>query len=143
MQSQEESLRHQIALGWVLELLVVLLMLLFMVYDSVFMNNNFRALFRDPGTMGIKMLTYVLGFYALMPVFVHLVHGLRTRIGRWFAAGAATLGFFYFLLHHLGHMQFGDRPNFTSHVFDLILHAIALWVIINSVKWAKLPPTNA
>ena len=83
------------------------------------------------------------GVPAIMPVFVHLVHGLRTRIGRWFATGAATLGFFYFLLHHLGHMQFGDRPSFTSHVFDLILHAISLWVIINSVKWAKLPPTNA
>jgi hypothetical protein len=87
-------------------------------------------------------MTYILALYALMPVYVHLVHGLRVRLFRWIAVIPAVLGFSYLLLHHLSHWRVGQRPDFTSHVFDLVLHVVALWVIMNTIKWAKFPRTG-
>lgn len=142
MQSAEESLRGRIALGWVMQLLVVVIMLQFMIYASVFMDDNFRSLRRDPGVLGLQTLVYIFGVYALMPIYVHLVHGMRIRFFRWIAVAVAALAFVYFLLHHLSHVQRGERPDFTSHVFDLVLHLISLWVIVNSVRWAKFPRTE-
>lgn len=139
MQSEEESLRGRIALGWVMQLLVVVIMLLFMAYASVFMNDDFRSLFRDPGVLGLRTLVYILAFYTLMPIYVHLVHGARPRLFRWIAVAAGALAFVYFLLHHLSHVQRGERPDFTSHVFDLVHHVVSLWVVVNSVRWARFP----
>lgn len=142
MQSEEESLRGRIALGWVMQLLVVVIMLQFMIFASVYMDDNFRSLRRDPGVLGLRTLTYIFALYALMPIYVHLVHGLRPRLFRWIAVAVAALAFVYFLLHHLSHVQFGERPDFTSHVFDLVLHGISLWVIFNSIRWARFPSTE-
>ena len=138
MQFKEEGLRNQIALGWTLKLLIVTIMLLFSTIESILMDNNFATLRMDPG-QSIKWMVYLIAFYALMPVYVHLIHGLRTRIGRWVAVGLAAVGFIYFLLHHLAHWQIGQRPDLSSHVLDLTFHAIAIWVIVNSVRWARFP----
>lgn len=137
MQSQEESLRSQIALGWALEVAVVIIMLLFMTIESILMDDSFRSLRVDPGRGGLAMMTYLLGLYVLMPVYVNLVHGLKVRLFRWIAVVVAILGFIYFLLHHLSHIMAGQRPGFTSHVLDLLLHAVSLWVIVNSIRWAR------
>jgi hypothetical protein len=137
MKTQEDSLRNQVALGWVLQLLVLAISVVFMIIDSVLMEDNFRDLLVDPGRLGLKVLTYIFAVYALMPVYVNLVHGLRARFFRWVAVGVAAVGFIYFLMHHLSHWQAGQRPTFTSHVFDLILHLIGLWVIANSIRWAR------
>jgi hypothetical protein len=137
---REESLRAQISLGWITNLLVGCVMLTFMIIESVLADNDFRDLRIDPGVEGAKgSLVYLLAFYALMPVYVNLVNGIRSRIFRWIAVACAALGFVFFLLHHLSHWYFGARPDFTSHVLDLTLHTVGLWVLVNSVKWAKLP----
>jgi hypothetical protein len=142
MAFEEESLRGHIALGWVINLLLVTISLLFNTIDSILMDDSFRSLRVDPGTSGLTTLTYILALYALMPIYVHLVHGLRIRLFRWLAVAMAGLGFVYFLLHHLAHWRVGQRPDLTSSVFDLALHAVALWVIVNSIKWAKFPRTG-
>lgn len=139
MQVEEESLRGRIALGWVLSLLVVVLMMLFMTIASILMDNEFRSLYNDPGRHGLGVLVHLLGLYAVMPVYVHLVHGLRPRAFRWIAVAMSVFGFIYFLLHHLSHVVANQRPDFTSHVFDLVLHLVSLWVIVNSVRWARFP----
>jgi hypothetical protein len=139
MQLQEESLRSQIALGWGLGLLILAIMLQFMTVDSILMDNNFRSLRFDPGREGLKMIVYLIAFYALMPIYVHLVHGLRSRVYRWVGVGLAVLGFLFFLLHHLAHWIYGQRPDFASHVLDLVLHLIGLWVIVSSIRWARFP----
>ena len=142
MAFEEESLRGRIALGWVINLLLVVTMLLFMTIDSILMDDSFRSLRVDPGRQGLKTMTYILGLYTLMPVYVHLVHGIKLRLLRWVAVAAAGFGFVYFLLHHLSHLRIGQRVTFTSNVFDLLLHLVSLWVIVNSVKWAKFPRTG-
>jgi hypothetical protein len=142
MQSSEESLRNQIALGWVMMLLVVVITFVFMTIASILMDNNFATLRMDPGD-SIKWLVYLIGLYALMPVYVHLVHGMRTRVFRWAAVALAALSFVFFLLHHLSHWQIGQRPDLSSHVLDVVLHLISLWVIVSSVKWARFPRQGA
>lgn len=136
MQSQEESLRNQIALGWVMALLVLAFMFVFMIIDSVVMDNNFMSLRVDPG-QSTHWLVYLVGVYALMPIYVHLVHGMRSHALRWVAVALAVLGFLFFLLHHLAHWQAGQRPDLSSHAFDLVFHVISLWVVVNSVRWAR------
>ena len=138
-QLQEESLRNRIALGWVINLVLVVIMLVLMTIDSILMDDNFRSLRIDPGRRGLGLLVYIFAFYALMPVYIHLVHGIRTSVSRWVAVGLAALGFIYFLLHHLSHWRLGQRPDFTSHVVDLVFHVVSLWVIVNSVNWARFP----
>lgn len=142
MQPEEESLRNRIALGWTLLLLLVVIMLEFMTMASILADDNFKLLRMDPGPQGLIMLVWVLGFMAVMPVYVHWVHSMRSRIPRWIAAVLAILTFLYFLLHHLAHWAAGQRPDATSHVFDLVFHLVALWVIVLSFRWAKFKRTG-
>jgi hypothetical protein len=138
MQSKEDGLRTRIALGWTLELVLFAIMLLFSTIESILMDNGFATLRLDPGE-SIKWLVYIVAFYALMPIYVFSIHELRTRIGRWVAVGLAVVGFVYFLLHHLSHWQIGQRPTFSSHVLDLTFHALGIWVIASSIRWARFP----
>jgi hypothetical protein len=138
MQTTEESLRNQIALGWVIELLLVVLMLVVMIIDSVMMDNNFFSLHADPGG-SLSWMVYLFGVYALMPVYVHLVHGWKPRAGRWLAVVLAALALLFFLLHHLSHWQAGQRLTLSSHVLDVTLHLVGLWVLVSSIRWARSP----
>ena len=141
MQRLDDTLRDQIALGWVTALCVGCLMFIFMIMEGAIADNHFKMLKFDPGAQGLKVLVYLIPAYALMPVYVCLVHGLRTRAVRWVAVVMATLGLLFFLLHHLSHWYFGSRPDFASHVIDLTLHILGLWVLTNSVRWALMPPS--
>jgi hypothetical protein len=142
MAFEEESLRGRIALGWVINLVLVTIALLFVTIESILMDDAFRSLRIDPGLRGLASMTYIMSLYALMPVYVHLVHGLRSRLFRWIAVAMAGLAFVYFLLHHLSHWRIGQRPDFTSNLLDLSLHIVAIWVLVNSIKWAKFPRTG-
>jgi hypothetical protein len=136
---REESLRIQIALGSITMLLVLGWMFTFMIAESALMNNNFRALHRDPGLDGLRYIIYIVPFYALLPLYVYSIRNLKLRLFRWLEVAAAGLGFVFWILHHLSHWSFGQRPSFSSHVVDLTLHAVGLWLLVNSIKWARLP----
>jgi hypothetical protein len=142
MQSREESLRHQIALGWVLKLLVEAITLLFMTITSILQDNDFFTLKGDPG-QSIHWMVYLIAVSALMPIYVHSVHGLRPRLFRWVAVAVAALSFVFYLLHHLGHWQAGQRPDLSSHVLDLVMEVVSLWIVVQSVRWARAPRTEA
>lgn len=137
MKSDEHDLRAQIAFGWVILLVIQSLMIGYMIMESILAFNNFSALEEDPGVKGLKSNVFIHAVYALMPIYVYLVHGLKSSAFRWVAVAVAGFGMFFFLLHHLSHWQFGQRPDFPSHVLDLMFHAVSLWVIVNSVKWAR------
>ena len=143
MQMEEESLRNRIALGWVLMVVLVILMLLFMTMSSILADDNFKTLRIDPGPAGLVMLVWVLGFQALMPIYVHWVHGMGSRAPRWIAFAVAIINFLFYLLHHLGHWAAGQRPDPTSHVFDLIYHLAALCVIVLTLRWARFHRTTS
>lgn len=136
---REETLRTQIAIGSITNLLILCMMFAFMITGSALADNGFRALHRDPGIRGLNMLVYMVPYYALMPIYVYWVSGLRLRFLRWVAVANAGLGFVFWILHHLSHWHFGERPDFGSHVMDLTLHAVGLWVLVQSITWAKLP----
>ena len=136
---REESLRIQIALGWIAILVVLCWIFAIMICESAMANTNFRDLLRDPGVEGLPSLVYIGAFYGLMPLFVYLVTGFRTRIFRWIAVAAAGLGLIFWILHHLSHVYAMTRTTFTSNVLDVTLHALGLWVLVNSIKWAKIP----
>jgi len=136
---RETSLRAQIAVGWVTNLLILCMMFVFMITDSALADNGFRALHRDPGFRGLRMLVYMVPYYALMPIYIYWASNYRVRFLRWVAVTTAALGLVFFILHHLSHWHFGQRPDFNSNVLDLTLHGVGLWVLMNSIKWAKLP----
>lgn len=138
IQSGEEDLRHQIALGWVMNGVILAISFGFMIIESAMMNNNFRSIRADPGA-SIKWLVYVVAVYPVMPMYIHLVHALRARVFRWLAVAVAALGFLFFLLHHLSHWFAGQRLDLSSHAFDVAIEVISLWVLYNSVRWARLP----
>ena len=145
MELQEERLRAEIGLGWIANLLVLTVMLSMMITNSLLteVDTKFRSLRYDPGRSGLRMLVFLVALYALMPVYVSLVRRLRPRAWRWVAVGAAAFGVLFLVFHHLAHWRNGDRADFNSHVLDITLHVIGLWVLFNSVKWAKLPPAAA
>lgn len=143
MNVREESLRNQIAIGWIGMLLVVVLMLVSMTIAGVYDNDGFKALHQDPGTDGLQMLQFMLGSYALMPVVVSLLGMVPMRAVRWLAVVYAILIMFYFTLHHASHAVHGERPTTSSHMLDIAHHALALWVVINSIRWARIKPEQA
>lgn len=143
MASHEETLRSRIALGWVIELVILAFMLLHMTIDSILMENDFRSLKADPGPEGLAGLVYLVAIFALMPILVHVAHGAAWRGLRWVVVVVAVLGFLFFLLHHFAHWYYGTRPDFGSHVLDLTVHAVGLWVIASSIRWARFPAPPA
>lgn len=129
--------QNQIALGWVSMLLVLILMLLIMTVFSALDDDAFSALRKDPGRGGLRMMTYVVGIYALMPVMTYMIEATRSAALRWLMAAFAVGNIFFMLLHHLSHWHSGDRPNLNSHFLDLVYHLLGLWVLYCSIQWAR------
>lgn len=142
---RDESLRSQIALGWVTNLLLLAMMFIHMIFFSLITeaDQHFRTLYMDPGRRGLAQFGSLIARFAVMPIYVSAVSTLRPRAFRWVAVAAAAYGFLFFLLHHLSHWYAGDRPTFNSHVLDLTMHAVGLWVLIRSVQWARMPPISS
>ena len=142
---RHDRLGVQIALGWITCLLVLLAQLAHMMLTSMLTEASqyFASLHFDPGQSGLKMLVLMVPYYALMPIYVSLVSGMRISLFRWVAVALASLGLVFNILHHLSHWYGGQRPTFSSHVIDLTLHIVGLWVVVNSIRWAKLPPATA
>ncbi|SRR6266545_2078292 len=138
MQLREESLRNQIALGWVMNGVALANAFAFMIIEASVMSNNFRGIRIDPGATA-KWLVFLIALYPLMPIYIHVAHGLKSRLFRWIGVALAALGFIFFLLHHLSHWTQGQRPTPSSHVFDVAIEIISVWVLYNSVRWARFP----
>lgn len=137
MASHEETLRSRIALGWALELLVVAFVMIHMTIDSILADNDFLMLGVDPGPKGLKGLVYLVAIMALTPILVHWIHGVSLRALRWVPVAIAFLAFLFFVLHHLTHWHYGQRSSVSSNVLDVTIHLIGLWVIVNSIRWAR------
>src|SRR5262245_57227678 len=119
MEIREESLRSQIALGWIADMLVLNFPIFnFQMIRSILTeaDRGFRTLRFDPGLAGMDILVWILGLYALMPVYVSIVNELRPRAFRWIAVAIAILNFGFNILHQLAHYSAGQTPNLASHV---------------------------
>jgi hypothetical protein len=38
--------------------------------------------------------------------------------------------------HEWGHWRAGERPDFSSHVIDLMHATTLLWVLVNACRWS-------
>ncbi|MGZ3181893.1 MAG: hypothetical protein ACXU8N_05565 [Telluria sp.] len=138
MQSnQQQNLSLQIALGWVMLLLILSISLLIMVTQGIVTNDEFKVLRADPGPLGLRMIIYLFGIYAVMPVAVSLTQASGIKGLRWTVFVLTVLLFAFFVLHHLSHWQNGDRPDFNSHVLEIAHHTIAVWLAWNTFRWAR------
>jgi hypothetical protein len=136
---QDESLRNQIALGWAMSMLVWTIIFAAKTVESILQDDNFRTLRVDPGRQGLKGIVFVAAVYLLMPAYVHLVHGSKSRLYRWIGVVVAVVGFLFFFLPHMMHWVHGWRPDISSHVLDVVLDLLSFWVMVNSVRWARFP----
>lgn len=132
-----DKLRTQIAIGWVTLLFLLLIMLLFGVILSAFDNDQFSALRSDFGRGVLRVMTYVVGAYALMPLLTFILDASRFQALRWLMVAFASINFLFMLMHHMSHWHAGQRPTFNSHFLDLTYHAIGLYVLYCSIQWAK------
>jgi hypothetical protein len=136
MKHSEESLAHQIALGWIASLAVLAVTLLSMALYGMFSEADFLALRKDPGYEGVFVLKILSAVYVFTVIGIY-AFGSR-RIFRWVATVTAILMFLLMVLHHLSHWVAGERIGLMSHLMDVLHHISMGWVILNSWRWARL-----
>jgi hypothetical protein len=135
----EENLPIQIAMGWVMLLLILSISLIVLVVQGTIANDSFAVIRQDPGPMGLKLIVFLFAIYAVMPVFVYIANKADVKFLRWVIAVMGIIFLLFFVLHHISHWQYGDRPDLNSHALEMAHHIIGLWVIYLSVKWARSP----
>lgn len=141
--TDRDNLRTQIAIGWVSLLLLMIIMLLFGVILSAFDNDQFSALRSDFGRDELRAMTYPVGMYALMPLLTFIIDACRFHALRWLMVASASINFLFMLMHHMSHWHAGQRPTFNSNFLDLTYHALGLYVLYCSIRWAKRDNQNA
>lgn len=137
MKHSEESLAHQIALGWIASLAVLATTLLSMALLGMLAEADFLALRKDPGYDGVFLLKILSAIYVFTAIGIY-AFGSR-RLFRWVAVAVAILAFLLMVMHHLSHWVAGERNGLMSHLMDVIHHISMGWVILNSWRWARLP----
>jgi uncharacterized BrkB/YihY/UPF0761 family membrane protein len=135
---RDPNVMMQVVVGWVLTLLLIVLMLVVMVIQSILANDDNFALKVDPGE-SIRWMVWKFALYGVLPILVTWIDRWRTRLGRWVLVGAAASSFVFYLLHHLAHWQYGQRPNLASHAIDLAIEVVGLWLLASSIRWARTP----
>ncbi|QDS16143.1 MULTISPECIES: hypothetical protein [Xanthomonas] len=136
MKHSEESLAHQIALGWIASLAILATTLLSMALFGMFSEADFIALRQDPGYDGVFVLKILSAVYLFSAIGVYAFGS--SRIFRWVETSTAILAFLLMLLHHLSHWVAGQRIGLMSHLMDVLHHVSMGWVILNSLRWARL-----
>lgn len=134
---RDEVLALQIALGWVLLLLIKTIGFSAAILFSIYAENDFRELFLDPGPASARSLWYVFWLLSVMPIYVMVVSRSKIALARWVSVPIAAAFLVLGILHELSHWQYGDRPDFNSHIIDLMNHGAGLWVLVNSIRWAR------
>lgn len=138
-QNRETSLPTQVAVGWTLILLVKTFSFSAGILFSILANDSYEILSVDPGIRAARAFLYVFWLLSLMPVFVMLSTRTEARFPRWIGVALVSALLFLTALHHGSHWHNGDRPDFNSHVIDLMNYGVGLWVLFNSIRWARAP----
>lgn len=130
---RHDSLPARIAQGWTCMLAAyALLFLMALVRDAV--ANDFSRWASDPGPIGVRASSILLTLYVVMPM---LVRHVDARWFRWLATGLAGFCGLAILAHQLGHALTDSRPFDVLQVFDFTHHALALWVVVLTARWAR------
>lgn len=130
----QETLRRRITVGWISALqLVVIMFVVSLVRAAI--ANDFKPFALDPGNRGLDMMIVIFAIYAVIPVLVRVFDGL---LFRWAMVGASVFFFLMFIAHQLTHMVVDKMPLSIYDVLEFSNHAVMLWVIVCSVRWARL-----
>ena len=133
----QESLRQQISIGWIASLLILTVGLEALIVQGLFTDEDLLALRVDPGGPGLVILKYLCAIYVCMAIAVQ-TPAVRFAFARCALVGFAGLIWVVFVLHHLSHWFYGQRPDFTSHVLDLLHHLTMGWVLYNSIRLSRV-----
>lgn len=137
MKHSEESLAHQISLGWIASFALLAMTLIGMILQGMLSEVDFLGLRKDPGFEGVILMKILSGIYVLTAIGVYTFGS--SRFFRWVAVALAIVMFVFMVLHHLGHWVAGERIGVMSHVMDVLHHLSMGWVVLNSIRWARLP----
>ena len=130
----QDTLRRHITVGWICALqLVVITFLVSLVRAAI--ANDFELFVHDPGNRGLDITIVIFAIYALIPVLVRMFDGV---VFRWTMVGAAVFFFLMSIAHQLIHMVVDKMPLSLYHVLDFSHHTVLLWVIVCSVRWARM-----
>lgn len=139
MLSKQEQYRQSVIVGWIMLLQIVLVMFIISILRGA-IKNDFSGFAKDPGELGTNIMIIVFAIYAVIPV---LVRAIGAVFMRWFTFGISIFFMLFFIAHQLTHMIVDNMPLNIYHVLDFVHHAIILWVIICSYKWAKATDATA
>jgi hypothetical protein len=132
--SQDSLIRDRIAQGWTAMLFCLICNQLNVLQrDAVF--NNFTGWAIEPNIKGIYFLSGIFTMHIVMPLLVRNFDGFLFR--KVAVACAVVLGVFP-LAHQIIHAFTETRPLTLIYIFEFVHHAIALWVLVQSVKWMRM-----
>lgn len=136
MHKEDAALRGRIAQGW-LAMFLCLQGMIFMALVRDAVHNDFSRWALDPGNIGLHILSTLMVIYIAMPM---LVRGAQSRWFRWLAMGMAAFVGLFMLAHQVAHTLNNTRPFDVVQVFDFAHHAMALWVVSLTLRWAREAP---
>ena len=136
--SNPDELRSRIAQGWTALLFCVLSGFLVDLIKSA-VHNDFSKWANDPGPVGLGLVSVVIGIYIVMPM---LVRSVQAPWFRWLLVAVTAFFGLFFVAHQVAHALTGTRPFDVVHLFDFAHHALVLWVLVLTSRWARLAPSE-
>jgi hypothetical protein len=128
-----DDLKNRIALGWIAMLFCVVGgFMVDLIKSAVY--NDFSKWSSDPGPVGMQIISTVIVIYIVMPLVVRNVSAVWFR---WTLVGLTVFFALFFLAHQVAHALSGTRPFDIVHAFDFAHHAIAIWQIVLTARWAR------
>lgn len=138
MLSKQESLRQTVIVGWINLLQLVVVMFVVSLITSA-IANDFTRFGKDPGYAGLNIMIVVFAIYAAVPILVRAYDG---HAFRWFMVGISIFFLLFFIAHQLTHMMVDKTPLTLYSILDFSHHFIMLWVIVCTIRWARMPSTD-
>jgi len=133
MQAPYDELRSRIAQGWTAMFFMVICGFLSDLIKSA-VTADFTKWDRDPGPIGLNIVSCVMAIYIFMPV---LIRAVKAQWFRWLVVTLTVFFSLFFVAHQVAHALSGTRPFDIVHVFDFGHHILGIWVTVLAVRWAR------
>ena len=131
---RQDALRQSITVGWICALQLVVIMFVVALLRAA-IGNDFTGFSKDPGDLGMRVMLVVFTIYAVIPIALRMIGGV---VFRWAMVGVAVFFLLMFVAHQLSHMYMDGRPLNFFHTLDFAHHGMMLWLIVLTVRWARL-----
>ncbi len=132
--SEDSLIRDRIAQGWTAMLFCLICNQLNVLQRDAVLND-FSGWVVEPNLKGIYFLSGIFTLHILMPLLIRNFDG---ALFRKIAVGCALVLGVFPLIHQIIHAFTETRPLTLIYVFEFVHHAVALWVLVQSVKWMRL-----